>query len=275
VWAALLGLGAATGLVAGGAITEAFGWRWIFLVNLPIGLAVLVLAARTLRPTLPRGERVGLDLPGAVLVTAGLLLLVYTVVETHDRGWGSLGTLGGLGGAAALLAAFVLHERSARDPLVPPGLVRRRTVAVGNAVMLVAAAGLFAMFFFITLYMQVVKGWTPLRAGVSALAFSASLGVASGVATQLVTRVPVRLLISGGLLVGAGGMLLMTRLEPGSTYSGALLPALVVCGLGLGLAFVPLASVVTSGAQGGEAGVASGSSARASRSGPRSGSPCS
>jgi sugar phosphate permease len=141
---------------------------------------------------------------------------------------------------------------------VPPAIVARRVVAAANGVMLLAAAGLYAMFFFVTLYMQVVQGWSPLRAGVSGLAFSFAFGISSGAATRLVERVPVRALLSAGALVGAAGLLLMTRLEPDSGYAEALLPALVVTGIGMGLAFVPLTTAATGGVGARDSGLVSG-----------------
>jgi predicted MFS family arabinose efflux permease len=258
VWAALLGLGAATGLLAGGAITETVGWRWVFFINVPIGLAVLAAAGRVLPADPPRAARAGLDAPGAVLATGGLLVLVYSIVESHERGWGSAWTLGGLALGAALLVGFAIRERAAGDPLLPPALARRRSVAASNAVMLVTAGGLFAMFFFVSLYMQVVQGWSPLRAGVSFLGFTLAFGATSGVATKLVQRVAPRVMLPIGLAVAAGGMLALTRLQPDSGYWETLLPAIALCGIGLGLGFVPLTAAATSGIDGRDAGLVSG-----------------
>ncbi len=258
VWASLLGLGAATGLVGGGAITEAIGWRWVFFINVPICLAVLIASRRALAPDPAAEDRARLDAPGAVLSTAGLLAIVFSVVEAPDAGWDSARTLGGLALGVVLLAAFAWRETRAPEPLVPPALVRRRSVAVSNAVMLLAAGGLYAMFFFVTLYMQVVQGWEPLRAGVSFLAFSGIFLVVSAIATKLVERVPMRAMISAGGALAAVGLLLMTRLEPGSSYVEALLPALLVAGTGMGLAFVPLTTAATSGVPERDAGLISG-----------------
>ncbi len=258
VWAALLGLGAATGLLAGGAITETIGWRWVFFVNVPIGLAVLAASLRLLPADPGRRERATLDVPGAVLVTGGLLAIVYSVVESHEQGWTSALTLGGLAAGAVLLVAFALREGRAGDPLVPPRLVRRRSVSVSNAIMAFAAAGMFAMFFFVSLYMQLVHGWSPLRAGVSFLAFTFAFGLTSGVATKLMPRVGPRAMLAVGLLAAASGMLVLSRLGVDAGYWSALAPALALAGVGMGLGFVPLTAVATGGVAGRDAGIVSG-----------------
>jgi EmrB/QacA subfamily drug resistance transporter len=258
IWAGLMGLGAAVGMVAGGAITEAIGWRWIFFINVPIGVLVLAAALRLLPPDGARGERARLDTLGAVLATAGLLAVVLSIVEAPDHGWAAARTLGGLAAGALALAAFAVHERRARQPLFPPALVARRAVLAANAVMLLAAGGMLAMFFCMTLYVQVVQGWTPLRAGLAAMVFSLVFVGVSGLSTRLVQRFPLRAMVAAGCTIAAGGLLLMTRLQPDSTYVEALLPALVVAGVGMGLAFVPLTAAATSGEEGGDAGVVSG-----------------
>jgi EmrB/QacA subfamily drug resistance transporter len=258
VWAALLGLGAATGLVAGGALTETAGWRWVFFINAPIGVAVLAASLRVLPADPPPARRARLDAPGAVLATAGLLAIVFTVVEAPEVGWGSARTLIGLALGAGLLVAFARHEQRAPAPLVPPAVVRRRAVAVANGVTLLAAAGLYAMFFFMTLFMQVVLGWSPLRAGLSGLGFSVVFLLVSGLATRLVERVPARAMIAAGSGVAAIGLLLWARTDPQSGYVDTILPAMSVAAIGMGLAFVPLTAAATSAATGPDAGIVSG-----------------
>jgi EmrB/QacA subfamily drug resistance transporter len=264
IWAGLTGVAAATGVVLGGAIVELVGWRWVFFVNVPVGLAVLALVRRTI-PAPTAAERSGggvgrLDLPGALLVTGGLLCLVYTIVETDGHGWTSARTLGGFALALALLAAFLVRERTAAAPLVPLAEVRRRPVLVGNGLMLLAAGGLFAMFFFLTLYMQLVQGWSALRTGLSYVPFSLTLGVTSALVARAMTarQIQPRLLIALGAPLAAAGFLLMTRIEPGGSYAGELLPALLVVAAGLGTAFVPLTTAATSGSGAGTGGLASG-----------------
>ncbi len=258
VWAGLMGLGAAVGLTAGGLITQTAGWRWVFFMNVPIG-AVVLAAALCLLPADPaRVRRATLDVPGAVLATAGLLAIVFSVVEAPDQGWGSARTLAGLLGGVLALALLARHERRAAQPLVPAAVVTRRPVVTANAVMLILAGGMFAMFFFVSLYMQVVAGWSPLRAGLSGLAFSLGFAAVSAVATRLVQRVPPRAMVAAGAVIAAVGLLLMTRLQPDSGYTGTLLPALLVAACGMGLAFVPLTAIATGGASGRDSGVVSG-----------------
>lgn len=249
VWAGLTGVAAATGLVLGGAIVELLGWRWVFFVNVPVGLVVLACARTLISAGHGREDRdARLDLPGALLVTAGLLLLVFTLVETEAHGWGSARTLAGFAGAVVLIAGFLLHEGRARDPLLPLAVLRRRAAA-SDGLMLIVAAGLFATFFFLTLYMQVVQGWSALRAGLSFVPFSLTLGLSGAISARVMTArgIQPRVLISLGALIAAGGFLLLRRIEPGGGYASELLPALVAIAAGLGTAFVPLTTAATSG----------------------------
>jgi EmrB/QacA subfamily drug resistance transporter len=257
VWAALTGIGAATGLLAGGAIVEALDWRWVFFVNLPVGLVAAAVVPRLVPPDARPDHRVRQDLPGAVLGTAGLLLLVYTVVETDSHGWTSTSTLGGLAAVAVLGVLFVLRERSTPEPLVPGSLIGRRRIAVANAVTAIGSVGLFAMFFFLTLYMQNVQGWGALRTGLSYLPFSVTIVVVSGVLTKLVDRLPTRPLLVVGLVLAAAGLRLLGGLEPGDSYARELMPILVLTALGLGLVFVPLLEAATNAVDESESGLAS------------------
>ncbi|MDI2132021.1 MFS transporter [Yinghuangia seranimata] len=257
VWAALTGLGAATGLLLGGALVEWTDWRWIFLINLPVG-AVALLAMPRVIPADERGERGRTpDFPGAALGTLAVLLLVYTVVETDKHPWGSARTLLGLAGAAVLAAGFALRQRTADEPLIPRGLLKRRDATLAQLLVLVAAGGLFAMFFFLTLYMQNIQHWAPMRTGLSYLPFSVGMGVAAGVTSKvLTTRGPAVPLVLGPA-VAACGMFSMSRLDAASSFTAHLMPALVVTGLGLGAAFVAIIQVATGGAGEGDGGVAS------------------
>lgn len=185
IWAALTGLGAATGLLIGGALVEWTHWRWIFLINLPVGAVALFLMPRVI----PADDRTAPvrapDFAGAALGTLAVLLLVYTVVETDTHPWGSGRTIAGLAGAAVLALGFALRQRSAAEPLIPRSLLKIRQAVLAQVMVLVAAGGLFAMFFFLTLYMQNVQDWSPLRTGLSYLPFSVGMGVASAVTAKL------------------------------------------------------------------------------------------
>jgi EmrB/QacA subfamily drug resistance transporter len=257
VWAALTGLGATTGLLAGGVIVDALDWRWVFFINLPLGLAAAAVVPRLIPADVRRAERTRPDWPGAMLGTGGLLLLVYTVVETDSHGWGSPRTLGGLAVVAMLGALFVVRERTTREPLVPGSLVGARNVAVSNVVIAVGAIGLFAMFFFLTLYMQNVQGWGALRTGLSYLPFSFAVLVASGVVTTMTRRFSRRPFLVAGLLVATAGMWLMRGFGPGDSYVAEMVPVLMLTGTGLGLLFAPLIEAATESAREHDSGMAS------------------
>jgi EmrB/QacA subfamily drug resistance transporter len=257
-WASLMGAGAATGLLAGGALVQALDWRWIFLVNLPVAVVVLAVAWRALPADDLRGVRAAPNLAGAALGTLALLVLVFTVVETHEAGWTSARSLLGFAGAAALGLSFAASERRSPSPLVPPELLRRSRAIAADAVVFLAAGGLLAMFFFQTLYLQRVLGLSALETGLAFLPFSVTLGLTSALAARLTDGLDPRAPVAGGLLVAAGGLWLMSTLAPGSDYAADVLPALVLVAAGLGFAFVPVMALATGNAQEHDGGLASG-----------------
>ncbi|HEY8581959.1 MAG TPA: MFS transporter [Capillimicrobium sp.] len=257
MWGAIMGLAGGSGVLLGGVVSELLGWRWVFLVNVPLGLAILV-AARRVVPPGAAARRGSLDLPGAALVTGGLLVALYAVMETRTHGWTSAHTLVGLGAGAALLALFALHESRAAEPLLPPALLRRRAALAAFGLIGLGAAALFAMFFFVSLYMQAVQGWGPLRAGASWLPFTAALLVTSGVVLQVLPGRPLRPFLAVGALVIAGGFVLLAQLEPGDAYLTALVPAMVAMGVGIGVLMVPMTAAATAGVGPELAGLASG-----------------
>ncbi|HEX5194386.1 MAG TPA: MFS transporter [Solirubrobacteraceae bacterium] len=258
VWAGLLGLGAATGLVAGGALVQAASWRWIFFINAPVAAAALAAIPRVLGADDRAGRRPLPNVGGAALATMSLLVLVYSVVQTDTYAWTSARTLGGLGLALVLGLAFAVSERRSAHPLLPTELLGRRLALRADLVILLAAAGLLAMFFFQTLYLQRVLGFGPLQTGVSFLPFSGAMAIASGLMGRLPERVDVRIPVVIGCLLGASGLWLMSRLTPSSAYSPDVLAALSVTGFGLGLAFVPIIGLGTGDAQARDGGLASG-----------------
>jgi EmrB/QacA subfamily drug resistance transporter len=256
-WASLIGLGAATGLLLGGAITEALSWRWIFFINLPVAAIALVVVPRVVPPDDLRGVRTAPNLVGALLGTLALLLLVFTVVETEGAGWTSARTLGGFAGVVLLAVAFVASERRAATPRLPPALLRRRQAMVADGLVLLAAGGLMAMFFFQTLFMQRVLGYGALQTGAAFLPFSVGMGVASFVAGRLPARLDPRWPVAGGLLAGAAGLLWMGALAPDSPYVGHLAPTMALTGYGMGTAFVVVMAIATGGAEERDGGLAS------------------
>ncbi|MBW1602236.1 MFS transporter [Streptomyces sp. JJ66] len=259
VWGGLTGISGVTGVLLGGIITDLISWRWVFFVNIPIGVLLFVLA---LRPALADrdtpGSRVRLDTSGAVLLTGGLLLLVHSVISTESRSWTSLATVAGLAGAAGLLALFALREIKGSDPLIRLSIFRNRPVVLANAMVLLAASGLYGIFFFLTQYMQVIQGWSPLRAGLSWAPFGITMAVFSGLAIQLLPRLGARALSAGGLTVASIGLGLLLRTTTDGGYAGQVLPTLLLCAAGFGLAFVPLVVAAVSGVGRSDAGAASG-----------------
>lgn len=262
LWGGLSGIAGVSGVVLGGLLTESVSWRWVFWVNVPIGI-VLAAATLTQLPRDPglRGSGSGgakLDWLGGVLISSGLVLLLYTVINTEHRSWGDPLTIGGLGAAALLLLAFVLHERRTTDPLIRLGMFRHRAVAVSNGLMLLAAAGLYGMFFFTTLYLQLVLGWEPLQAGLAFIPIGLSIAVISGAAIQLMPRIGARALLVLGLTIATAGQLLLLRTTTEGSYVGEVLPALALSGCGFGLSLVPLVNAAVNGLRRDETGAGSG-----------------
>ena len=258
IWAGLLGLGAATGLLAGGALVQLVNWRWIFLVNVPVAAFALAAVPRVLAPDERDGRRAAPNVGGAGLATLALLLLVYTVVETDSHAWTSARTLGGLAVSGLLGAAFAVSERRSSSPLLPAELLRRPLALRADLVIFFAAAGLLAMFFFQTLYLQRVLGFGPLKTGLSFLPFSAAMGVASAAMGRLPQSVDPRVPIAMGCGLATVGLWLMSGLTPTSAYGADVLPTLLLAGLGLGLAFVPIIGLGTGDAEERDGGLASG-----------------
>lgn len=256
-WASLIGLGAATGLLAGGAITEALDWRWVFLINLPVAAVALAVVPRVIPADDLSGARTSPNALGALLGTAALLLLVFTVVETDGAGWTSARTLGGFAAVLALGALFTLSERRSRSPLLPPALLRRRQPMSANLLVLLAAGGLMAMFFFQTLFMQRVLGYGALQTGLSFLPFSVSMGLASVLTGRFLATVDPRVPVAGGLALAAVGLGLMSTLTPESSYLGHLAPSLAITAYGVGTAFVVVMEIATGGAEDRDGGLAS------------------
>jgi EmrB/QacA subfamily drug resistance transporter len=257
-FAAISGGGGAAGLLLGGILTDALSWQWVFLVNLPVGMAAIALALRFV-PESRAGERTGgFDLAGAVLVTAGLSLLTYAIVKAQDFGWGSARTLGFGAGALALLAAFGLLEQRRAAPLVRLSIFRTRTLTTANAATLLLVGGLYSLFFFGTLYFQEIKGYSALESGLAFLPQTAGIIGGSVISQRLIARYGPKAVLVGGLALGAAGLLWMTTLTPDSSYVTGFLPGLVLLAVGTGNAFVPVTLLATSGVAPDDQGLASG-----------------
>src|ERR1700722_8800398 len=247
VWAAIAIGGSAVGLILGGVLTQSFSWPWIFFVNVPVGIATFVLAFRLIPESRDETAHGSHDPAGAVTVTGGLMTLVYAIVKAETAGWTSATTLGFFALALVLLASFVVIELRAKAPLVRLSIFRVRSLLTANLVMFLAMSGMFAMFFFNPLYIQRVLGYGPLEAGLAFLPFTAGIMVSAGLASQFAPRVGVRLVAGIGMLLTAGGLLLLTQLPVHGTYVADVLPAIVLASLGMGAVFMPLTLIATTG----------------------------
>jgi MFS family permease len=259
IWSAVAGAGGAAGALFGGILTEELSWRWILFINIPIGIATFIAGRAFLQENRAEGERKPLDLPGAVLVTAGLTALVFGIVRTTSVGWGSWQTIAALGIAAAVIAWFLVHEaRIAKSPLMPLALFGRRSIWTANLVMFLIAGALFAMWFFVSLYLQEVRGYSPLRTGFAFVPQTVAIIIGAQVSSRLVLRLGARPLLVLGGLISTVGLFFFSKLGVSTGYwSGFFVPSVLVT-LGLGLSFTPLAYAATAGVPPQEAGLASG-----------------
>lgn len=257
-WSAVGAGGGAAGGLVGGLLTDGLSWRWVLLVNVPVGVLVLGAALRWISESRAGGAR-RLDLPGAVLVTGGIATLAYGIVQTEVTGWGATETLVPLAVGLALIAAFLAVEARARAPLMPLGLFRVRAVSAANATMFVCGMGMFAMWFFMTLYAQNVLGYSPLEAGLALIPSSVSVVVGSKVAPRLMRFAGARSVTVLGVLVAVAGYVWQWRVldASGAYVTSIMLPGILMM-LGAGLAATPLASLATSGADPGDAGLVAG-----------------
>ena len=256
LWAGISGMATAVGLIIGGLLTTDFGWRWVFFVTLPIAALVLFGAFRILEADHGRSLPGGFDAVGAVLVTASMVLLMFTLVEAPSEGSGAGRTIGGLAASAVLMAAFVLNEQRRTHPLVPFSIFRIKGLAAADATQVIAWAGFFSMFFFVTLYMQNVLGFSPLESGLSYVPVSVGIGVGSTVATKMFVRTGTRPIIVSGALLAAGGILWLSRIPVNGTYLGNLFVPLVIMGLGLGLLYAGVQTAANAGVPADQAGLA-------------------
>jgi predicted MFS family arabinose efflux permease len=258
VWSAIAAGGAAVGLIAGGVLTDLASWRWVFFVNVPVGIATVLLALRYVTESRLDAARRSYDLAGAVTVTGGLVVLVFAIVKAQVWGWGAGRTITLYAVALVLLAAFVVIEQRSKAPLMRLGILRIRSLAVADTSLLLVASALFGMFFFVSLYVQDVLGYSPLKAGLAFLPATAMIMLGAGIAQSLIARVGVRAVGLFGVVLGTIGMVLLLRLSVHGSYAGQLLVGLIPLTLGMGFAFVPITLLGTSGLPAADAGLASG-----------------
>jgi EmrB/QacA subfamily drug resistance transporter len=257
-WAAISAAGSALGLLLGGVLTDIATWRWVFFINAPIGLAAVLLTLRHIPESRLETAARRYDLAGAFTVTGGLIVLVYAIVKAEAWGWGSARTIGGFAVALALLGAFILIEQRSKHPLMRLSIFRVRSLATGDFALLLVGSAMFGMFYFASLYVQDVLHDSPLTAGLVFLPVTGAIMIASGFAQQTMKRLGVRNIAAAGTFIAAIGLLVLTRLPVHGRYVEDLLPGLLPLGFGLGLTFVALTVLATSGVETSDAGLASG-----------------
>ena len=258
VWGAVSGLAAAVGVFSGGVLSEGLGWRWVLFVNLPVCALILAGAFVLVDGERKRASLAGFDFPGALLVTAGMLLLVYGLIKAPDAGWSDRHTIGEIATAAALLAAFAVNEQRRRNPLTPFSIFRTKGLLAADATQLISFAGFYSMFFFLTLYMQHVLGYSPIRAGAAYLPVTVGIGIAATVSARLFARVGTKPVIVAGSALAAVAMYYLSRIPLNGSYVRDLLPGLLGMSIGLGAVFVGVTTAANSGVAETEAGLAAG-----------------
>jgi EmrB/QacA subfamily drug resistance transporter len=258
IYGAASGSGAAAGVLVGGLLTSYLGWSWIFFLNVPVGAAAIVLAPFLLRESRAELAHRHFDVAGAATVTSGLMLLVYALTRATSDGWTSPVTLGLLGGAAALVAAFLAVESRSRSPLLPLRIFRLRALSAANVTMAILGAVTFSEFFLLTLYAQDVLHYSAVQSGVAFSAFALTVVVTSNVAQVVVGRAGIRATLTAGLTLATISIALLVRLPVDGRYFWDLFPAFVLGGAGMGFSFVPVTIASLAGVERSDAGVASG-----------------
>jgi EmrB/QacA subfamily drug resistance transporter len=257
VWGAVGGFGAAAGVLLGGILTDALSWEWIFFVNVPVGATAFLLTPLLL--TESRDARVKrFDVPGAMLVTSGLSLLVYAITQAGQQGWLAGETVSYFATSLVLLASFIVWELRHPEPLMRFGLLQIRTVSGANVAGFILGTAMFAMFLMLTLYMQQVLGYSAMRTGLSYLAVAGTAIFTSAIAAQLVTRIGVKPVLVTGMTSLTAGLVYFTQVSVGGSYLGDLLPGFLLIALGIGFSFVPISIAALAGIEASEAGLASG-----------------
>jgi EmrB/QacA subfamily drug resistance transporter len=258
IWSSIAAGGGAVGLVLGGALTESLSWRWVFFINLPNGIAAALLSLRYVANSRAEQRPDTADVAGAFTVTAGLLVLVYGIVKAQAYGWGSGKTIGLGALAVLLLASFVVIELRSKAPLIRLGIFRLRSLSASNIAMLLVASGLFSMFYFAGIYLQEIRGYGPLKAGLAFLPFTFGIVIGAVASQQLITRIGIRAVVFAGITLGTLGMLYFTQLTTHSTYLADVFPSIAVMSIGMGMTFVPLTLLATTNVDSDDAGLASG-----------------
>jgi MFS family permease len=252
----MTGISSAAGVFLGGLLSGGPGWRWVFFVNLPVCAIIIPAAFRLFSGERHRARLVNFDTLGAVLVTAAMLLLVYTLIRVPDNGWSASQTIAGLSGAVVLFVVFVFNELRHGNPLVPMTIFRIPGLAAADMTQVIAMAGFYSMFFLVTLYMQNVLHFSPLRTGISYLPVTVGVAVSAGICSKLFEKTGTRPLIAGGALMAAGAVFWLSKIPVHGTFLGNLLAPLVIMSLGLGAVFVGVQTAAQAGVPPEKAGLA-------------------
>jgi EmrB/QacA subfamily drug resistance transporter len=258
IWGAVSGSGGAAGVLLGGALTSWLSWSWIFFINVPVGAAAFLLAPRLLQDSRAQVRRRRFDLPGAASITSGLMLLVYGMTRATQHGWGATETVASLVASGVLILGFVVIETRSQAPLLPLRLFRLRTLAGSNVAGLLMGGAVYSQFFLLTLYMQQVLHYSAMQTGVAYVALTLTIIGFANVSQKLALRVGIRRVLPAGMLLAAAGLVLYARLPVDGHYFWDLFPALLLSGLGMSFAFIPMTIGALTGIKHSDAGVASG-----------------
>ena len=258
VWGAVAAGGAAAGLLLGGILTQYLDWRWNLFVNVPVGILVILASYRYIPESKADVDHTHLDLPGAVLATSGLMILVFTLVKASSYGWTNSKTIGLFVLSTVLLVSFIINEKKSKHPLMPLSIFKIRNVTGANLTQLPIAAGLFAMFFFLSLYVQGVLQFSPVKTGLAFLPITIVIGITAGFASKLVGKVGYKKIMIVAPLIIATGLFVLSFISVGGSYSHNVLPGLLIFASGMGFTFIAITIAATSGVPHHEAGLASG-----------------
>jgi EmrB/QacA subfamily drug resistance transporter len=255
-WGALAGLSSGVGVLLGGVLSGGPGWRWVFFVNPPIALLILIATFRLVGDDKKRARLAHFDTGGAILVTGAMLLAIYALIRAPQVGWNTTRTIAELAGVAALLALFIGNERRHSNPLVPLSIFRIRGLAAADVTQIIAMAGFYSMFFFITLYMQNILRFSPTKAGLAYLPVTVCVAISAGVCSKLFARTGTRPIMVAGALIAAGGVFWLSQISVHGSYVSDLLPGLVIMSFGLGAVFVGVQTAANAGVPPDKAGLA-------------------
>jgi EmrB/QacA subfamily drug resistance transporter len=258
VWSGVAAGGGAAGLLLGGILTQYVDWRWVFLVNVPIGLLVISLTRAYVPKVIEVNKNRSVDIPGAALVTAGLMTLVYACIKATTYGWASDKTIGLLVAAVVLLAGFVLNESLVKKPLIDLTIFKRRNISVSNLIQLPITASLYGTFFYLSIYLQEILRFSPVKSGLANLPFTIFLGISAGITSQLITKIQPKVILSVAPLIMAGGLIFLSRIPVHGHYWTNIFPGIAILASAIGATFVALTLTATSGVPRKQSGLASG-----------------